>query len=710
MRIFNPSGCTALAAAVAILAGLALASPGRAAASPDAPPGTGTIGIGANLCLTASGSAVIIAACDATPAQAWHYTSRDEAVRLAGQCLNVTGGSDVLGTQVGLADCDGSPRQHWVIHPNGQIVSAKSATCLQPAGGTLTAGTGIVIAACAGGTAQTWTTALGGTPAVAMTASGPTEFDWALDTPVLSFTDTDGTFYAQQSVSLYNTSQYRWWQFYTGQNFDDLTEAPISNAVNPANPADSNADTTWRCDTSPTGLEATYDTGAYSTHYLEKNYCDLVGVWVDPDTGDWYGVVHDEFTPSPYGDQLHFDSIDYAVSADHGATWKILGHAVTSPYPTERGNTAAFPNQTYDYGDGDPRLYVDYSSGYFYLFYMSRVVGKTGSATVTEEHVARAPIKDKMAAGSWTKYYEGSWSQPGLGGKESELTPTTPSGTGYIATADDYSPSDTGTVPDLISNGDLRTTPIQDMVVSWDPYLGAYIGLKGGTFYEAASLATEKWVDIGSPADYQMTGYYQSMTDSGSLTGQEVLGSSFRVYCTGGCKTYPDYGEYSTVTLDRTTAQAPSEPVVSGRSYQITSGGGRRLAQTGGSSAGAGGPGDGAAGRWTFTSDADGFYTVTNARSGLALGVNSSSSAGRAWGAAAGLSPSKAGDTGQEWAVQPHSGGGFRLINRYSGLVLSLGPGSAVTGPVRSWNAAPGAVGGFTQPVNAQLFTFTPAP
>lgn len=675
----------ALGIVVAAIAGLVLTVPGAAAASPA---GNGTIAIGAGLCLS-GGAGVTVSACDGGTAQAWHYTEHDEALRLGSRCLNVTGGSDVLGTAVGLAGCDGSAQQHWIIHPNGEIVSAKSASCLEPAGGTPAAGTAVAIAACAGGAAQTWTTALGGSPGYTMSVGNPTEVMFALDTPAMSFTDADGAFYAQEAVSEYPEVPgiLRVWQFETGRNFDDLSMAPISSTAD-------NADTTSRCNNSPTGQEATYNTtGPYATRFAEKNYCDLIGVWVDPDTGDWYGIVHNEFTPSPFGDNQHYDSLDYAVSADHGATWTILGHAVTSPYSTVRGDTAAFPNQTYDYGDGDPRLYVDYSTGYFYMFYMSRIVDKADKTTVTEEHVARAPIKDKMATGSWTKYYDGSWSQPGLGGKESELMPTTPSGTGYLAAGDDYSPSDTGTVPDLINKGELRTTPNQDMVVSWDPYLGAYLALKGDTFYESKDLATEKWVDIGSPSGYAMTGFYQSLTDSGSLTGQDMIGRSFRVYCTGGCRTYPDWGEYSTVTMNRTTAAAPSVPVVSGRSYAVRSEAGQVL---------------GGSGRWTFTSDSNGFYTMTSAKSGLALGVDSSSATGRAWGAAVRLSAPASGDAGQEWAIQPSSAGGFRLVNRYSGLVLSLGS-AAVTGPARTWNAPAGS-GGFRQPVNAQLFTFTPEP
>ncbi|MFD0078886.1 hypothetical protein ACFVIY_41710 [Streptomyces sp. NPDC127166] len=134
--------------------------------------------------------------------------------------------------------------------------------------------------------------------------------------------------------------------------------------------------------------------------YAQKNYCDLAGVWVGPDTGDWYGLVHNEFTPQPFGDGLHFDAIDYAVSKDQGRTWSIKDHVITSPCSTTRGDTSAFPQQTYDYGDGDQRLFVDTASGYFYAFYGSRIVNKGGGWGAFYGHVARAPIAGKMAPSS----------------------------------------------------------------------------------------------------------------------------------------------------------------------------------------------------------------------------------------------------------------------------------------------------------------------
>src|SRR5262249_31759280 len=85
---------------------------------------------------------------------------------------------------------------------------------------------------------------------------------------------------------------------------------------------------------------------------------------------------------------------DYAKSTDQGKTWTIAGHVITSPYSTARNDTTAFPNSTFDYGDGDPRLFVDYASGYFYAFYGSRIIGQAsaGGRMVGPAHVAGADL------------------------------------------------------------------------------------------------------------------------------------------------------------------------------------------------------------------------------------------------------------------------------------------------------------------------------
>ncbi|MEY9932038.1 hypothetical protein ABH926_006687 [Catenulispora sp. GP43] len=570
--------------------------------------------------------------------------------------------------------------------------------------------------------------AAGANPSYQITIGAVNSFAYPDDTPASAYLDTDGSFHFQESYSLYAKTDPRAWEFYSGTNFDDATlDTGLSNAVNPANSQDANNDTTWRCNNSPTGLESTYMNNG-TGYYSQRNYCDLSGTWVDPDTGDWYGLVHNEFTPQPFGDGLHYDAIDYAVSHDKGKTWSILGHAITSPYSTTRNDTKAFPNQTYDYGDGDQRLFVDPASGYFYVFYGSRVVNKPGTKGTQNgglAHVARAPISGKMAAGTWQKWYNGSWSQPGIGGLESNMEPVDAANpTGYTAPSHDYNPANTGTADQQMAAGTLPTkSPLFIMNITYDAYLGLYIGepeTVGQTgkepqqFYATDNLATQKWHLIGDSGSYVSGSWYRWFADTANKWSPTIVGKTFRSYCSIACATSD--GEYADVTIG---SSAPAKPVVArGQNVVINSGNGRVLAQSAGSSqvTSLDAYYGWAQAAWTIAPTGDGSYTVVNTVTGDALGVDSSKTASRAWGTAPSATPIGASgpSVGQEWFAVPDtsSPGSYRLVNRDSGLALGMAwdsSRSAETTPVRSWTDTSGsAVGGGRQP-SEQTLTFTPA-
>lgn len=538
--------------------------------------------------------------------------------------------------------------------------------------------------------------------AYTVTVGSTGTYAYPTDTPAGAFLDKDGTFYFQQSAALYGADGPREWEFYTGADFDSATKSSaLSNAVNPAEPRDKNNDTTWRCNTSPTGKEAT-DPPAGSS-YVEKNFCDLVGTWVDPDTGAWYGLVHNEFTPEPFGAYSfsHYDAIDWAVSTDQGHTWSIKGHAITSPYSTKRGDTAAFPNQTFDYGDGDPRLFADPVSGYFYVYYGSRIVPKAGAGggMVGLAHVARSPMSAKMATGSWQKWYDGKWTQPGVGGKESNMVPTGTTATGYTPPADDYDPANTGNVDQQVAAGQLP--PKSDLFVmniAYDAHLGLYIGepeVVTGTapqkFYVTDDLATQKWRLIGDSGAYKSGSWYRWFADDANKTSATIVGKTFRSYCSIACASSD--GEYANITVTGTPAASPVDPA---KTYRIGSGAGRVLAQVSGSSATTSTTGTPDLAAWTFTATGDGAYRITNAATGQALGVPTSP-ANRAWGTKPVVTAGSS--VGQQWFAVPAQGGGFRLVNRYSGLSLSLSA-AADTTPFRAWT-------GGNRTAAEQTLTFT---
>lgn len=517
------------------------------------------------------------------------------------------------------------------------------------------------------------------------------------DTPAGTYIDKDGTFYFQQSAAL--------WDFYTGTNLDTATKSTaISSAVNPANANDKNNDTTWRCNNSPTGLESTY--APSGSGYSQRNYCDLAGVWVDPDTGHWYGLVHNEFTPQPFGDGLHYDAIDYAVSTDQGRTWTIKSHVITSPYSTKRNDTAAFPHQTYHYGDGDQRLFVDTASGYFYVYYGSRIVDKGGSWKNFRQHVARAKMSAKMAPGSWQKWYDGAWSQPGVGGRESNLVPVDASNpNGYTPLAKEYNPANTGTADQQVAAGTLSpTSPLFVMDIAYNAYLGLYVGEPQSVrqdgkepqhFYVTDDLTSQKWYRIGDTGSYTTASWYRWFLDSANKTSSNIIGKNFRSYCSFGCSGGAS-GEYVNLTIDSTSpAAAPFDLT---KTYRIASSSGRILAQQSGSTAttSVGASSGSTLESWYFVANGDGSFQILNSSSGQALGVDSGTTTTRAWGSKPTVGAG--GSVGRQWWLIKNAGGTFRFVNRYSGLVLGLSADAgrlAETTPTRDWtNTTGNTVGG----------------
>ncbi|MFC0623355.1 RICIN domain-containing protein [Kribbella deserti] len=568
------------------------------------------------------------------------------------------------------------------------------------------------------GSAATATTTAPPNASYTITVGSKGSWTTPTDTPAGTYIDKDGTFYFQQSAALYGATDPRKWDFYTGTNFDTATKSTaISSAVNPANANDKNNDTTWRCNNSPTGLESTF--APSGSGYSQRNYCDLAGVWVDPDTGHWYGLVHNEFTPQPFGDGLHYDAIDYAVSTDQGRTWTIKSHVITSPYSTKRNDTAAFPNQTYHYGDGDQRLFVDTASGYFYVYYGSRIVDKAGSWKNFRSHVARAKMSAKMAPGSWQKWYDGAWSQPGVGGRESNLVPVDASNpNGYTPLAKEYNPANSGTADQQVAAGTLSpTSPLFVMDIAYNAYLGLYIGEPQAVrqdgkepqhFYVTDDLTSQKWYEIGNTGNYTTASWYRWFLDSANKTSSSIIGKSFRSYCSFGCSGGAS-GEYVNLTIDSTSPAAT--PFDLTKSYRIASSGGRILAQQSGSTAttSVGTSSGSTLESWYFVANGDGSFQILNSSSGQALGLDSGTTTTRAWGTKPTVGTG--GTVGRQWWLIKNAGGTFRFVNRYSGLVLGLSADSgrlAETTPTRDWTNTTGNTVGGNRSGAEQTLTVTP--
>jgi len=138
-----------------------------------------------------------------------------------------------------------------------------------------------------------------------------------------------------------------------------------------------------------------------------KNSPSSCGQWiqhVEPAGTKLVGWVHNE-TDCDYKNngQTH-TSMTIATSADNGITWKIQGFIIkgkTSDKPTPGVMTGESCINALNGGDG-----------YYYAY--------CGRSRDHVSYVARASVSNP-GPGKWEKYFNGAWSQPGLGGDASNL-------------------------------------------------------------------------------------------------------------------------------------------------------------------------------------------------------------------------------------------------------------------------------------------------
>ena len=98
-----------------------------------------------------------------------------------------------------------------------------------------------------------------------------------------------------------------------------------------------------------------------------------------------------------------------------GRTWLKRGQVITQDRALLRTPAGDWSFATDDVGS--PRLVI--SGKYMYLFFRAT---NRSSDEVQEMTLARAPLRSKGKPGAWTKFYNGSFIEPGLGGRSSDLS------------------------------------------------------------------------------------------------------------------------------------------------------------------------------------------------------------------------------------------------------------------------------------------------
>jgi hypothetical protein len=141
----------------------------------------------------------------------------------------------------------------------------------------------------------------------------------------------------------------------------------------------------------------------------------IESVWQDPD-GALYAWYHHERLQVCPGQNLTAPEIGAMVSYDGGESFRDLGIVLSSGEPAD----CSAQNGYFASGHGDFSVIVDRGQGYFY-FLFSAYGGDVSSQGIG---IARMPFDSRNSpVGAVTKYFDGAWAEPGLGGR---LTPVLP--------------------------------------------------------------------------------------------------------------------------------------------------------------------------------------------------------------------------------------------------------------------------------------------
>lgn len=567
--------------------------------------------------------------------------------------------------------------------------------------------------------------------AITATHTPPVAVHLGNDSPGFSFIDETGTYFYHDTLSQYNeynpNNADHAWRFFSEKNYQGADELFKNNSRN-------YDEIKWIYDQATVQNTVPLCTNTplmrriqpQGTGYNYINYCGLMDVWVDPDSGDWYGLLHDEI----FGLTPRYDAIELVKSTDKGVNWAVTDVIQTSQYGMKDSRDEAL-GQTYNYGGGDPRLFVDYASGYFYIFYTSRVQnlsGWTGFSSFMQEHVMRAPISGKMSPASWRKFHNGRWEEfntddysLGNAGATSNIVSVDVSANGYFSP--EYDPvAMVGTASELVAQGKLVNSPLRVANVAWNSYLGKYIatpepssGVGNGEkapleFYVTESLSSQKWAKLVTLNNYVTRSWYRFMMDPQVQTlSNFIVGKTTRTYCYIECQQYG--AEYIDVTFQKTDPDNQArieEKLLRNRDGEVLTADSRfnltvKHGQDDGDLS------------WGLVNRQDGYYHVVAYPAGnmeqkryLGItepgGVNDS----RRWGAEVGLvaDPCLGAETSDtclnsQWVkvstVQSRNDGreqrdgSYRLVNRFSGLTLSFDSSQALNhqvtvSPFRSWD------------------------
>jgi len=141
----------------------------------------------------------------------------------------------------------------------------------------------------------------------------------------------------------------------------------------------------------------------------------MEAAWVDSDR-TVFGWYHHEPHDATDASNLTAPKIGAVVSFDGGHTVRDLGFVLVSGDPDD----AEAKNGAFTGGHGDFSVVLDQRHEYFYFFFTNYGGDAAGQGIVA----ARLAFADRFdPVGKVSKYYNGEWNEPGLGGRVTPIFP-----------------------------------------------------------------------------------------------------------------------------------------------------------------------------------------------------------------------------------------------------------------------------------------------
>ena len=264
----------------------------------------------------------------------------------------------------------------------------------------------------------------------------------------------------------------------------------------------------------------------------------IESVWQDED-GTLYGWYHHEPGGLCVGNTLTAPEIGAAISRDGGSSFEDLGIVLKSGDPLDCNAKNGF----FAGGHGDFSVILDRDRTYFYFLFTNYGGGVESQGIA----VARLAFEDRgNPTGAVRKYYDGDWTEPGVGGR---VTPAFPA---------------------AVSWQSEKTDSLWGPAISWNTYLEQYVILLNhaccATNWPQEGIFATFVSDLSNPstwaAPYRILnnigfgpGYYPQVVGLNDGETDSISGQAARLYIQG--RSYWEI-EFSTEPPD--TSLDPVDP------------------------------------------------------------------------------------------------------------------------------------------------------